>query len=158
MMLIDSPSKAPRLLPLEEEGPVEKAPRKRRLRFWRRSTDADVFRRAIEVIDERGWTTGAWLSPTGRVCLLGAIGVAAVESGRRPLGPRGVTLEAVMIASDKIVGADRLNLSSWNDNLPYSPFGSPTETCVNQVKRRLAKMAARAEKNGGKYVPRSFEI
>lgn len=147
-MLIESPSAPPKLLPLEEEGPARRAPRTRR--WWhRKSTDVEILHRAVGVIDERGWTTGMWVNPEGQVCLLGAIGVAALESGR--CGRRLSRLsfhDQVMVAADWFVGKkDAFQLHEWNDRLPYTGVTNP----VHHVKGRLMGMAEKARINGGKY-------
>lgn len=44
-------------------------------------TDEDRLdaERAIEVLEERGWCTGHWAQPDGKVCVEGAWGLAAAE-------------------------------------------------------------------------------
>lgn len=141
-MLIDAPTMPPTLLPLEEPKP--QAPRRRY--FWEpKPTDAEILRYAVHVIDERGWTTGTWVDgQNGRVCLLGAIGVAALESGRK--APYKQFESRVMHASDTLVGIERRALQRWNDSLPFGE-GDP----VTRVKKQLRKMAKRAEENGGTF-------
>jgi hypothetical protein len=39
--------------------------------------DGDVYLRAIEVLEERGWHQGGYESADGRVCIVGALNIAS---------------------------------------------------------------------------------
>ncbi len=109
-------------------------------------TDAEVYERAAVVVTKRGWNSGEWIDADGRVCTLGAIGVAAMELGH----PVAKFLESdehpfnediiVNIVASRIVGGGEkeCELISWNDGLKRHP--------EFQVKRRLRKMAKEARK------------
>jgi len=142
-MLIESPTMPPRLLPLKE--PKSEPLRKRR--WWQRKhSDAEILRRAIGVLDERGWTRGVWIDRDGSVCLLGAVGVAAVEAGRKhryyeAIGARHV--DQVVLQADSLLGFETCGKAHvFNDSRARD---------VSHVKRALAVLAARAEANGGKF-------
>src|SRR5688500_13761904 len=145
-MLSDAPTKAPTLLPLEEPKKEEWKAR----RWWRRRrTDAEVIRHAIDELDERGWTRGRWVDSHGKGCLLGPVGVSAVEAGRESWYTRyGKHSPAVKadLAVREIFGASATNkLMHWNDGYARD---------VNEVRRGLLALAEQAEANGGKF-PRS---
>ena len=142
-MLIESPTMPPTLLPLEQPKPEPL----RRRRWWQRKhSDAEILRRAIGVLDERGWTRGVWIDRDGSVCLLGAVGVAAVEAGRTNsyYGSIGAHyVDRVVMQADKLLGFETCGKAHvFNDSRARD---------VSHVKRALAALAARAEANGGKF-------
>lgn len=115
----------------------------RKRRWWQpKPTDAEVLLGAINVLDQRGWAKGAWVDPsTGSVCLLGAIGISALESGRKVrLYEKASLATRSLVASENIVGRSN-HWWHFNDRAMN----------VEQVKLKLRRMATKAEANGGKF-------
>jgi hypothetical protein len=104
-------------------------------------TDADVYERAAEVVVERGWTTGVWEDDNGRVCMLGAIAVAAIELGH-PSADLAERFRAtpLLAVSERLVGGDASSLWRWNDGMHFWQ--------EKRVIRRLKKMARRSRRRG----------
>lgn len=50
-------------------------------------TPQEILSRAADLIDERGWTQGDYVSEDGCVCALGAINVAAAEAAGVEIAP-----------------------------------------------------------------------
>lgn len=122
-------------------------------------TDADVYEHACRVLDKRGWTYGAWIQPDGRVCLLGAIGIAAIELDHPAAQAyRDIPLDLKVLAhhvANRIVGdgrcGGRSDLYLWNDRLAHYPeregfLRLRRVPPVESVKAKLRQMAAEARK------------
>ena len=104
-------------------------------------THADVFDRAAQLIDERGWARSTWVAPTGEVCILGAIGVAALElkheavpvwvqNNKDTLEDKAPTASRYFLKS---LGVPSLSaIYRWNDHLIWRPTA--------QVKKRLRRL------------------
>ena len=102
-------------------------------------THADVFDRAVEIIKERGWTRHAWVRPTGEVCILGAIGIAALELKHESVPGWMHEADELHIAPEasryflKNLGIPSLrSIYAWNDRLLWRPTA--------QVKKRLRRL------------------
>ena len=135
-MLIDGPTKAP---PLVTET---RTPKKRWWQRFSKPTEEEILRNAVDVLDRRGWAKGGWVVPDGSVCLLGAIGVAAIEAGRSASSNEVEFIRVALSARRIIGGVDEVRLYRWNDR---KAEGS------TDVKRKLLTLAAVAEANGGRY-------
>ena len=67
-------------------------------------TLSDFFYGTLDVLDELGWSQGAFESPDGRVCLVNAMGRVPADS------------EVVSLAYRRLCGlAEVPVLSEWND-------------------------------------------
>jgi hypothetical protein len=77
--------------------------------------DRDIFLKAIDVLEERGWTQGTMEDGEGRVCLVGALRVAL--SGRprtnKSVGPR--VTELTRTAFGLQTGGSWVSALIWND-------------------------------------------
>lgn len=91
----------------------------------------DLLARAADVITERGWNQGGYMSHDGRVCVLGALRIAAADApadeARRVAldvsdysGPEdGDAVEAAaLVLRDHLGGQDvaTWDVSAWNDH------------------------------------------
>jgi hypothetical protein len=117
-MLIEAPLMTPSMLPAK---PKE-------------ATEAEIYRRAAEVIERDGWTRGVLRDQRDRVCILGAIGRAVIELSHTPRDPK----EFSVAPSEVIDNAEeREALMRWNDEKALTS---------QQVVWRLERMARKAER------------
>jgi hypothetical protein len=74
---------------------------------------ADVLRRAKREIEERGWTRRKYVDEDGRLCVYGAINLAA---GGDPTYPWPMTADRAVRKLQAITGYTFLD--DWNDTQP----------------------------------------
>lgn len=117
-MLIDAPIYTSPVAPLET----------------REATDAEVLLHAVTVLERDGWSGSSWRASDGRLCILGAIGQAAIELGRYDASREPHRSLAVQNASSKIVSvfSERDRLIRWNDQ---------SMNHIGHVKKKLLEMA-----------------
>lgn len=107
---------------------------------------AGLFHRTVEVIEQRGWCSGTFVTRAGRVCLIAALGEAAgawVDPGgspqvvwdNAPVGS-GVVFDQAVEALTLIV---QTLPSMWNDMHGRT---------VDEVKALLLRAAEEAERRG----------
>jgi hypothetical protein len=106
------------------------------------TVSAATYRHAIDVLDERGWFKGELCDADGKVCMVGAVLVAAGVP--LAVGPDGVPNEPVgeplnTILRDLSAATGQALPGLWNDE--------PSRT-VGQVKAVLAGVADRYERSG----------
>lgn len=104
-------------------------------------TKRDVFLRAAEVVEERGWQRYHWGDvDEGPVCLLGAIGVATIEMGVAPLYATTASMASMSFRFERPDLWDDANDPwLWNDGLRFAirPSRRPKARVVAAL-RRLA--------------------
>lgn len=77
-----------------------------------------VLDRAAEIIEERGWSRGAFVGPHGNVCTLQAIRIAAREASFLWIGAGRLEAQAASRFKKEVTGGEPI--PSWNDTLPYN--------------------------------------
>jgi hypothetical protein len=83
------------------------------------ATRAEVFERAAEILDRRGWTQFMWQDEDGSLCVTGAIGVAAMELGAVELHPYWKpdwSVSIILAVDDFLSLSERKRLQKWNDS------------------------------------------
>lgn len=112
--------------------------------FAHPSISRETFLRAADILGERGWCQGSYVNEDGRVCMLGAIGLAVFEAGiSNPIDPR---VNADWVRQGKhpdwgnvaVALGMVLNLNDHRIAFRFNDKSSMTETGVREALRRLA--------------------
>jgi hypothetical protein len=103
-------------------------------------TPASLLNRAADILDERGWFQGNYMSPDGCVCALGSLHLAANELVGAPNRATFATGPEFEAALDRIYGAlqsDSMDsIADWNDS------EGRTKDEVQAMLRRAAEAGA----------------
>lgn len=117
----------------------------------------DLFRKAAKTVRKRGHNKGAYTSPRGKVCALGALSTAATGD---PTPPEVIDAEmwaAIEFLSERVpsntIDTDPIErIADWNDRDSTSPADviAQLEAAANAAEAAIAKVDAVAHRKFGR--------